>query len=259
MKYVGKLFRSRQTAFRESELIVFITPEIIGADNPRPLTPREDAAFDFAHNDLNYNRRAADVCLPNELDLRSQGGPARGTVIQTIDAEMPGEPLPPTPGFDATTGLQPEANQPARVPLIQRLKNTLRAASGGGQRPAAPQTPRSGAPGAPPGFNVPNILEILQMKGEERAAGPEARPAPKAVQASGQQTAGPSSASVPSVTASSVTAPARPAIRPPTSREPVTSLSPGAISQTRIPAVRPVPAMPSPIIVNNSDSSSIRR
>lgn len=259
VKYIGPLFRSRSQDFRESELLVFITPEIVAEHGQVPLTPREDAAADFGQEDLNYNRRAPDVCLPNEIDLRSQGGPARETVIQTIDAEMPGEPLPPTPGIDAATGLPPEANQPAKVPLIQRLKNPLRAAPGAGQRPAAPQTPRSGSPGTPPGLSVPNILEILQMKGEERATRPAAGSAPKAVQASGQQTAGSSSAFVPSVTASSVTAPGRPAIRPPTSREPAASLSPGAISQTRIPAVRPVPAMPSPIIVNNADSSSIRR
>lgn len=260
VKYIGPLFRSRSQDYRESELLVFITPEIVTEHGKASLTPREDAAADFSLEDLNYNRRAPDVCLPNEIDLRSQGGPARGTVIQTIDAEMPGEPLPPTPGIDAATGLPPEANQPARVPLIQRLKNPLRAASGVGQRPAAPQSPRSGAPGAPPGFSVPNILEILQMKGEKRAAVPEARSASDSVQKLSHQTVGSFPVPVSPVPASSpVPTSARPPVRSTISREPATSLSPGAISQTRIPAVRPVPSMPSPVIVQGTGSSSIHR
>jgi hypothetical protein len=258
VKYIGPLFRSRSQDFRESELLVFITPEIVAEHGQVPLTPREDAAADFSLEDLNYNRRAPDVCLPNEIDLRSQGGPARGTVIQTIDAEMPGEALPPTPGFDPATGRPPEADKPAKVPLIQRLKNPLRAAPGAGQRPAAPQTPRSGTPGAPPGLSVPNILEILQMKGEERAASPADRPAPKAVPASALQTAGSSPASASSTTASAESL-SRPADGLRVSREPATSLSPGAINQTRIPAVRPTPSMPSPIIVHGTGSSSIQR
>jgi general secretion pathway protein D len=73
-KYIGKLFRFRQDTFRESELLVFITPQIIASSAPRTL--REDVAADFINEELDCNRRAPDVCWPcTNDDVWKSGGP----------------------------------------------------------------------------------------------------------------------------------------------------------------------------------------
>ncbi|MCA9247203.1 MAG: type II secretion system protein GspD, partial [Planctomycetales bacterium] len=54
---VGHLFRNRETTVRESELVVFIRPEIVAFDNPRNC--REDAA-------LQTNRHYLDSIRPGE-------------------------------------------------------------------------------------------------------------------------------------------------------------------------------------------------
>ncbi len=80
VKYLGKLFRFQQDTFRESELLVFITPEIIGvtADS----RPREHAAADLGREELNRNRRAPNVVHRHaEWDGQSFGGPAGRTIV----------------------------------------------------------------------------------------------------------------------------------------------------------------------------------
>lgn len=73
-KYIGKLFRFKQDTFRESELLVFITPQIIPPSAPRTL--REDVASDFINEELDCNRRAPDVCWPcSNDDAWKSGGP----------------------------------------------------------------------------------------------------------------------------------------------------------------------------------------
>ena len=73
-KYIGKLFRFRQDTFRESELLVFITPQIIPPSAPR--TPREEVAADYSREELDCNRRAPDVCWPcTNDDAWKRGGP----------------------------------------------------------------------------------------------------------------------------------------------------------------------------------------
>lgn len=73
-KYIGKLFRFRQDTFRESELLVFITPQIIPPSAPRTL--REEVASDFINEELDCNRRAPDVCWPcSNDDAWKSGGP----------------------------------------------------------------------------------------------------------------------------------------------------------------------------------------
>lgn len=73
-KYIGKLFRFRQDTFRESELLVFITPQIIPPSAPR--TPREEVAADYSREKLDCNRRAPDVCWPcTNDDAWKRGGP----------------------------------------------------------------------------------------------------------------------------------------------------------------------------------------
>jgi general secretion pathway protein D len=78
VKYVGKLFRSRDETFRESELLVFITPEIISVDEPS--RPREAVAAEHGFEALNRNRRAVrDDWNSTDWDPQSFGGPLRGT------------------------------------------------------------------------------------------------------------------------------------------------------------------------------------
>tara|TARA_R110002072_G_scaffold155657_2_gene306113 strand:+ start:175628 stop:178246 length:2619 start_codon:yes stop_codon:yes gene_type:complete len=73
-KYIGKLFRFQQDTFRESELLVFITPQIIAPSAPRTL--REDIASDFINEELDCNRRAPGVCWPcTNDDVWKSGGP----------------------------------------------------------------------------------------------------------------------------------------------------------------------------------------
>ena len=73
-KYIGKLFRFKQDTFRESELLVFITPQIIPPSAPRNL--REDVAADFINEELNCIRRAPDICWPcTDDDPLKSGGP----------------------------------------------------------------------------------------------------------------------------------------------------------------------------------------
>jgi general secretion pathway protein D len=73
-KYIGKLFRFKQDTFRESELLVFITPQIIPPSAPRTL--REEVASDFINEELDCNRRAPDVCWPcSNDDVWKSGGP----------------------------------------------------------------------------------------------------------------------------------------------------------------------------------------
>ncbi|MFT4559466.1 MAG: general secretion pathway protein D, partial [Planctomycetaceae bacterium] len=73
-KYIGKLFRFKQDTYRESELLVFITPQIIPPSAPR--TRREEVASDFINEELDCNRRAPDVCWPcSNDDVWKSGGP----------------------------------------------------------------------------------------------------------------------------------------------------------------------------------------
>lgn len=81
-KYIGKLFRFRQDTFRESELLVFITPQIIPPTAPR--TPREEVAAEYSREELDCNVRAPDICWPctNE-DAWKRGGPRNLTQRST--------------------------------------------------------------------------------------------------------------------------------------------------------------------------------
>ncbi len=135
-KYIGKLFRFKQDTFRESELLVFITPQIIPPSAPRTL--REDVASDFINEELDCNRRAPDVCWPcSNDDAWKSGGPRnlnplstsrvhsaepekRATAPSTIDSGEPtarthrptyeslldepiGTPTPPSPRSNDST------------------------------------------------------------------------------------------------------------------------------------------------------------
>jgi general secretion pathway protein D len=185
VRYVGKLFRYKQESFRESELLVFITPEIV------PVTgdakPRDDAANEFTREELNRNQRAPNVaCSQVNWDGRSFGGPWKTSPLRSdfgfsepVDASDENTdqsptanvrlPMPPQIGvpYDETaqglgTGpsftdnsvdmetppfvdVQRPASRPVTQPLTQRLQRSLEASN---QGPAP--GPASGS-GVPPG------------------------------------------------------------------------------------------------------------
>gem|GEM_PF-973403 len=90
VKFVGKLFRYKQESFRDSELLVFITPEIVSVvADPKP---RELAAERYSRENLDRNRRAPDVCWTHaEWDGQSFGGP-----WHTLDSRADFGFTPPT-------------------------------------------------------------------------------------------------------------------------------------------------------------------
>ncbi|HEX6963742.1 MAG TPA: type II and III secretion system protein, partial [Lacipirellula sp.] len=96
LKYVGPLFRSRDTNVRESELIVFIMPEITCYD--QPLEPREFQAGETVNCRLEGIPYAegcapvgADGCAGSELIPLP---PLDGELPPPVDGEAPAE-LPP--------------------------------------------------------------------------------------------------------------------------------------------------------------------
>lgn len=129
-KYIGKLFRFKQDTFRESELLVFITPQIIPPSAPRTL--REDIAAEFIHEELNCIRRAPDICWPcTDDDVLKSGGPRNlnsrlttriHSVEQDASPSMPPSAVPPaneTRDPTASTDLPPFSSfydEPVRIP-----------------------------------------------------------------------------------------------------------------------------------------------
>jgi general secretion pathway protein D len=106
VKYVGKLFRYKQESFRDSELLVFITPEIVSVvADPKP---RELAADRHSREELDRNRRAPDVCWTHaEWDPQSFGGPWR-----TLDSRSDFGFTSPTDDASAGSATnQPQAQQ----------------------------------------------------------------------------------------------------------------------------------------------------
>jgi general secretion pathway protein D len=105
-KYIGKLFRFRQDTFRESELLVFITPQIIPPTAPR--APREEVAAEYSREELDCNVRAPDICWPcTNDDAWKRGGPRNLTQrsITTINSAEPdnGATIPPFMDSDEPT------------------------------------------------------------------------------------------------------------------------------------------------------------
>ena len=109
LKLVGRLFRSRNTDVRESELVVFISPEIIPYDDPP--TARQQVAAETLDCRLNQIPEA-EGCPPccRRLPI-GVGGPM---LYAAPDATYPfgnGPPCPPLP---------PGANLP-RIPIEQGI------------------------------------------------------------------------------------------------------------------------------------------
>jgi general secretion pathway protein D len=141
VKYVGALFRSRDTNVRESELIVFIMPEIIGYDEP-PDCRQYDALETI---DCRLDRiPPAEGCPPTGADAC-----AGSTLVE----------LPPIDGAapqpDASMGpYGPQYTQPGHLPgaprpqaLRQPYDGRYRAGNGAADQ----RQPPAAAPSAPAG------------------------------------------------------------------------------------------------------------
>jgi general secretion pathway protein D len=105
LKYVGRLFRSRSTTVRESELVVFIMPEIISCDGDS--TPRQQIAEETLRCRLDQIPEA-EGCPPC----------CRRLPPEMIEVE-PGEPSepPPADGDETADDSLPSAGDVALPPL----------------------------------------------------------------------------------------------------------------------------------------------
>jgi general secretion pathway protein D len=116
VKYVGALFRSRDTKVRESELIVFIMPEIVCYDDPPG--PREYQALETTHCRLD-RIPFAEGCPPNCVD-----GCPSGEIL----------PLPPiddiTPAGQQPAPIDPVAPPQTAAPFRQPYEARFRADGG---------------------------------------------------------------------------------------------------------------------------------
>ena len=190
VKYVGKLFRYNQESFRDSELLVFITPEIVSVvADPKP---RELAAERHSREELNRNQRAPDVCWTHaEWDGQSFGGPWRsldsrsdfGFTQPNDDSEtpVPGNAVTlPAPGpgsipyedegpsfVEVETGLSTKPR-----PMSQQLRGSIQTidqgalpAATGGRSPSG-QLPEGGTS---PGIDLDSLLQILPMSGQRQS------------------------------------------------------------------------------------------
>lgn len=190
-KYVGKFFRFRQDTYRESELLVFLTPELVSTSGNH--RPRERVAEEEGFDELDWNRRATGIEIPAHFyDDQSRGGPPRPVSTHdefssqrrfvppapvASDGQRWPEPVPPasapqpTDVFDETAGRVtiPGITGSGR-PGSQTLKNRLRV------QPGSRDQNRSGGDGDAgdigsdlplPDLDVGNLLNILQMSGEE--------------------------------------------------------------------------------------------
>ncbi len=104
VKYLGPLFRSRTTNVRESELIVFIMPEVVGYDEPP--APREQVARET------IGCRLARVPVAEGCPTQPCAAPVSDRLLQQsyIEGENYLQSLP------TTTQLQP-TGQPGRPPF----------------------------------------------------------------------------------------------------------------------------------------------
>ena len=161
---VRTLFRARENTVRESELVVFITPEIIYPKAPE--RPREEMAFEASHYQLNKIPPAdigvtdCDPIYPARVDIELGSETPSAEEIPTPQVEARASDhssrrvqasVPSSPTRQETT---PESSQPTsesqqslalrRVPpVIQQLRYSSEAANGR-LRPLPPFPANSG-------------------------------------------------------------------------------------------------------------------
>lgn len=186
---IGKLFQYKSETFRESELLVFITPEVVPTvATPRP---REDAARRYGFEELDLNATAPKSCLPYlEVDYEQTGGPNKGMrVVETLSPDEISSPINRAPLDNDPNALPnvPQVEIPGRTriseqeanykdppqSLVQKLKGTIKAGPGGGSnggnsssRPrssgssSGSNSSPSGGLGFPLNFSIPGLPSL---------------------------------------------------------------------------------------------------
>lgn len=198
---IGLLFRSRQSRSRESELLVFLTPEIIGLDPC--LHPREAASFDYSRSML------ATIPVPIGPDGLPRAPVATGPMHEYaplppgrpdlyLDPHAPvnppvvapepaaPEPTPPIPATDLNPSIEPRpapqsSESPAPVaPPVTTPRPAVAApvipAPEAVPGPAAPTlqppSPAEEEPGDPPPVQVDDTAHLGRPRGPVRSGTP---------------------------------------------------------------------------------------
>lgn len=138
IRFVGHLFRSRDTQITESELVVFITPEVVGYSDP--LGQRERLASDTVGCRLDYIP-AAEGCPDCGVNGPCDCGP-QGAVETTL---APGEVVVPQPVHESPQLNSPGYDEPANeiTPI-----------------PAELPTPQASRPSQSSGLNHPKLAQL---------------------------------------------------------------------------------------------------
>ncbi|MEM8944041.1 MAG: hypothetical protein AAGD11_02580 [Planctomycetota bacterium] len=127
MKFFGPLFRSRNTTVRESELIVFLMPEIVSYQ--QPPSHREYLANQTVNCRLD-RVPMAEGCGGPANGCNDCSAPIEGEIIYQPPAEVPaGTTLPEVPTSNSAQ-VTPTANQLEKIPLRAGFGDRYRANGG---------------------------------------------------------------------------------------------------------------------------------
>jgi general secretion pathway protein D len=117
LKYFGPLFRSRDTTVRESELLVFISPEIIGYDDAlRPRQYQGLETIDQRLEDIPPGEGQFGPCGPEEAGSGIEGGLLTLPPVEEVPAAEPSS----ADGGGGTSSKAAAA--PLRPPYAQRFR-----------------------------------------------------------------------------------------------------------------------------------------
>ena len=235
MKVIGKLFQSRSNTVRESELLVFLTPEIVTPDHP--IDPREQINSDETH------------CLLERVPLAGQ-------------TPFPHCPCPPgappgyynnmpSPGSYAPPGesVAPPSGQPlGSDPMKARLQFDHRGPSPIGPQPVNPSQPPANV-GRPTGIAPANSASF-QPAARPPIDSPDVGPMPPAVRVELPPAGSPRPTSATAVI-DRATQPAPPG---PGRSVSYILVPTGRMEMFRIPAVTPETA--SPVVTNSRPSNA---
>jgi general secretion pathway protein D len=120
LKYFGPLFRSRDTVVRESELIVFISPEIVGYDDA--LKPRQYLGLETVDCRLNGMPQAEGCPVPCGPD----GQPSGDEILMTLPPVEEPTALPAPEARMQGGGASKPAIRAASVPLRPSYNDRFR-------------------------------------------------------------------------------------------------------------------------------------
>ena len=152
VRFVGHLFRSRSTQIEESELVVFITPEIVGFSDP--LGERDQLSADTIRCRLDHIP-AAEGC-PSCGPCASPGHPAHGYGGTTYQATEPVAAPEPAPA--EAEGEAPELNPPTLAPQPETVPSLPEAVEKPSFQDTPAERPVARAAGTPTaGLNYPDL------------------------------------------------------------------------------------------------------